>query len=215
EKNKHALKLSDNLIRYTIKKMIGYDSKFIKDEDKDHLTISFRRYYDEVLPTSIKKQITYPYFIKRCSAMGLTKPTQTAKTKRRIAAILRSKNKEKDDSEYLLIQQLSKINEKVQLGRLLNHHKYEFGEIVELDACSEAWIKHLNDFHIYLAVDSGTKKILSLYAEKEETTLGYMKLLEQLFARYGYPIGLKTDRRTTFFAKQENNTPMAKWLNSK
>ncbi|MCT4470056.1 hypothetical protein, partial [Mycoplasma sp. HS2188] len=44
---------------------------------------------------------------------------------------------------------------------------------------------------------------------------GYMKLLEQLFARYGYPIGLKTDRRTTFFAKQENNTPMAKWLNSK
>ncbi|MCR8966248.1 hypothetical protein [Mycoplasma zalophidermidis] len=42
-----------------------------------------------------------------------------------------------------------------------------------------------------------------------------MKLLEQLFARYGYPIGLKTDRRTTFFAKQENNTPMAQWLKSK
>ncbi|MCR8966249.1 hypothetical protein [Mycoplasma zalophidermidis] len=56
----------------------------------------------------------------------------------------------------------------MQLGRAINEQKYEFGEIVELDVCDEAWIKNLYDFHIYLAVDAGTKKILSLHAKNKK-----------------------------------------------
>lgn len=90
---------------------------------------------------------------------------------------------------------------------------WAFGEIVELDACQHRWINN-NKYFIYHAVDAQTGMILAIHVEKEETTIGYYKLLDKMLSKYGIPSIIKTDRRKTFWGNESTQTLMQESLNA-
>ncbi|VDR42254.1 hypothetical protein [Mycoplasmopsis caviae] len=53
--------------------------------------------------------------------------------------------------------------------------------------------------------------LVSIYAEKEETTIGYMKLFELLYRAFGIPMSVRTDKRTCFSYKR-NDTELARQI---
>ncbi|WP_027120368.1 hypothetical protein [Mycoplasmopsis lipofaciens] len=66
-----------------------------------------------------------------------------------------------------------------------------------------------------MAVDASTSRILSLHIEKEETNLGYMKLLEDMFKTYGKTKTIRSDKRKTFWRSDLTDTPLKQSLNAK
>ncbi|BAC44330.1 transposase for IS1202-like insertion sequence element [Malacoplasma penetrans HF-2] len=79
-------------------------------------------------------------------------------------------------------------------------HNYDFGHIVEVDACVSVWIG-IKKYYIYHAIDAGTGKFLGFWMDDEETNFGYCKLLKQVLEKYGAPNIIKTDRRKTFWSE--------------
>lgn len=79
-------------------------------------------------------------------------------------------------------------------------HNYDFGYIVEVDACVNVWIG-TKKYYIYHAIDAGTGKLLGFWIDDEETNYGYCMLLKQVFETYGAPNIIKTDRRKTFWTE--------------
>lgn len=79
---------------------------------------------------------------------------------------------------------------------------FGFGQEVQMDACEKKWFGNIVTY-LHLAVDKGTKKVLSGWFEYEEITRGYFVLLFNMIINYGIPKQIKTDNRTTF-SNQEN-----------
>ncbi|EGZ31301.1 hypothetical protein [Malacoplasma iowae] len=91
-------------------------------------------------------------------------------------------------------------------------HDCEFGEIVKIDAFVHKWLNN-EKYFIYYAVDTGTVMLLATTIEKEETNVGYTKLLKNLFKTHGYLGLIKTDKRTTFWS-HNSKTNMTQCLNN-
>ena len=79
---------------------------------------------------------------------------------------------------------------------------FGFGQEVQMDACEKIWFGGVVSY-LHLAVDKGTKKVLSGWFEYEELTRGYFVLLFNMIINHGIPKRIKTDNRN-FFSKQEN-----------
>lgn len=79
---------------------------------------------------------------------------------------------------------------------------FGFGQEVQMDACEKMWFGNTVS-HLHLAVDKGTKKVLSGWFEYEELTRGYFFLLYNMIINYGIPKRIKTDNRNSF-SNQEN-----------
>lgn len=54
--------------------------------------------------------------------------------------------------------------------------------------------------------------LLAIHIEKEETTLGYYKLLRKLFVSYGKPTVIRTDKRRSFWSGETTQTLLEKTL---
>ncbi|WLP85461.1 hypothetical protein [Mycoplasma seminis] len=90
-----------------------------------------------------------------------------------------------------------------------------FGEVIEIDAQCEPYLINHEPIYLYHAIDAATGILLAVWYEKQETTLGYQRLLEIVFKNYGYPKFIYTDKRRTFWGSENTQTAFEKILNSK
>lgn len=72
-----------------------------------------------------------------------------------------------------------------------------FGEMVQMDASEHEWIKD-NIWHLHLAVDDASGKVLGAYFDYQETLNGYYNIFYQILVNYGIPAMFYTDKRTVF-----------------
>ncbi|UUD34883.1 hypothetical protein NPA07_03670 [Mycoplasmopsis caviae] len=137
---------------------------------------------------------------------GYVKPTQHKKTRRNVRNYLIALTKTEDKNInkkqlYIKIKSIDNMENVKRLPRTMNSVKFEFGEQVQADACYEAWIKELDNFHIYTIVETSSKMLVSIYAEKEETTIGYMKLLNFFIGLLGFQCLLEQIKERAFLTK--------------
>lgn len=62
----------------------------------------------------------------------------------------------------------------------------DFGQVIENDACEDIFFKSKENCHIYHAIDVAVKRLLAIHSKKEETTLGYQKLLTNFLQNMVY-----------------------------
>lgn len=130
-------------------------------------------------------------------------PVAYKSTKRNIRKKIKQLNKKEVSKEIIKINKLTILKEnKPYIGKSLS-----FGTVVELDTCQHQWVNK-EKFHIYHAIDAQTGMLLAVHIEKEETTLGYYKLLRKLFSKYGKCQLIKTDKRRTFWGTTDTQTLM-------
>ena len=72
-----------------------------------------------------------------------------------------------------------------------------FGELVQIDASIHQWFGN-ETYALHAAIDDATGTVLAAYFDKEETTYGYYKMMEQILFNYGIPKCLYSDNRTVF-----------------
>lgn len=75
--------------------------------------------------------------------------------------------------------------------------KETFGELLQIDASIHKWFGNSTSA-LHAAIDDASGTVLAAYFDKEETTFGYYKMLEQILVNYGIPKCLYSDNRTTF-----------------
>lgn len=78
-----------------------------------------------------------------------------------------------------------------------------FGELVQMDASSYKWFGE-EVYHLHLAIDDATGKILGGYFDEQETLNGYYQVLYQILTKHGIPAKFLTDARTVFEYKKKN-----------
>ena len=77
------------------------------------------------------------------------------------------------------------------------------GEMIQMDASSYEWVKGCV-WHLHVAIDDATGKIVGAYFDDQETLKGYYHVLEQILTNHGIPYMFYTDRRTVFEYKRKN-----------
>ena len=77
-----------------------------------------------------------------------------------------------------------------------------FGEMVQMDASEKEWIKGVV-WHLHLAIDDATGRVLGAYFDTQETLNGYYHVLAQILTNYGIPALFYTDKRTVFEYKRK------------
>lgn len=111
-------------------------------------------------------------------------------------------NKEKIETDKIELFESRQIAfEKAHTRKSSN--MYGFGQEVQMDACEKMWFGGIVTY-LHLAVDKGTKKVLSGWFEYEELTRGYFVLLFNILINYGIPKRIKTDNRNSFSSKNNN-----------
>ncbi len=78
-----------------------------------------------------------------------------------------------------------------------------FGEMIQMDASSFEWVPG-EIWHLHLAVDDSTSKVVGAYFDTQETLKGYYNVFHQILTDYGIPAMFYTDRRTVFEYKRKN-----------
>lgn len=79
-----------------------------------------------------------------------------------------------------------------------------FGELEQMDATPYEWIPG-QIWHLHLAIDDATGRIVGGWFDMQETLNGYYHVLHQILTTYGIPYKFFTDRRTVFTYKKKNS----------
>ncbi len=130
-------------------------------------------------------------------------PKATRKTKKNMNKLLKQKlDKAKTAKVANQIKESISIIESNQAHPRRPRSKY-FGEMIQMDASSFEWIPG-QIWHLHLAVDDSTSKIVGAYFDTQETLKGYYNVFSQILMTYGIPAMFYTDRRTVFEYKRKN-----------
>lgn len=134
-------------------------------------------------------------------------PWANKKTKKTYNKILKARLKKKDlpREEENRITEIVNLNEKVYFRKPRPEHE---GEIGETDACKDYWLGSQQS-HLHAVYDPANRTVTAAWLEKEETTHGYYKLLEQLLAKQRVPLLFKGDCRSTFVINKKNAGALA------
>jgi len=94
------------------------------------------------------------------------------------------------------------IIKKIELSdRESSHPRRErckyLGEMIQMDASEYNWVGNVK-WHLHLAIDDASGKVVGAFFDYQETLNGYYHVLHQIIDRYGIPAMLYTDRRTVF-----------------
>lgn len=74
-----------------------------------------------------------------------------------------------------------------------------FGELIQLDGSHHDWFEgRAPQCCLYVLIDDATSKLVGLYFEKTETSLGYFKVVKAYVQRYGRPLAFYSDRHGIF-----------------
>ena len=79
-----------------------------------------------------------------------------------------------------------------------------FGELEQMDATPYEWVPGLI-WHLHLAIDDATGRIVGGWFDTQETLSGYYHVFHQILTTYGIPYKFFTDRRTVFTYKKKNS----------
>ena len=82
-----------------------------------------------------------------------------------------------------------------------------FGELEQMDATPYEWIPG-QVWHLHLAIDDATGRIVGGWFDTQETLDGYYHVFYQILTQYGIPYKFFTDRRTIFTYKKKNSPSM-------
>ncbi|WP_426461398.1 hypothetical protein [Mycoplasma hafezii] len=160
----------------------------------DRLNLSERQFYSK------------SHFKKLLRKNGFANSFSHKKTKRYAKKLLQNKLKQevskltKTEINRLtkIIEHINQTDEKIEKRQYLNiKENRKFGEFIELDACIEVFWNN-ETVSLFHAVDSATGKLLAIHCEKTETAIGYQRLLDKVFKKYGFPQNISTDRRRNF-----------------
>ncbi len=81
------------------------------------------------------------------------------------------------------------------------HRKECEGEMLQIDASPYAWFQWAGNnerYSLHGAIDDATNKVVALFIAKNECSYGYYSILEQVFATYGLPQYIYSDRSSIF-----------------
>ena len=79
-----------------------------------------------------------------------------------------------------------------------------FGELEQMDATPYEWIPG-QIWHLHLAIDDATGRIVGGWFDTQETLNGYYHVFHQILTTYGIPYKFFTDRRTVFTYKKKSS----------
>lgn len=80
-----------------------------------------------------------------------------------------------------------------------------FGELVQIDGSHHDWFEgRAPKCCLLVFVDDATSKILGLCFFEQETTLGYMKVIQQHLESYGRPMAYYSDKHSIFRTTREH-----------
>ena len=79
-----------------------------------------------------------------------------------------------------------------------------FGELEQMDATPYEWVPG-QIWHLHLAIDDATGRIVGGWFDMQETLNGYYHVFYQILTTYGIPYKFFTDRRTIFTYKKKNS----------
>lgn len=209
-------KIKDQKISKSIvNKYIEINNKITNFRKDSYFILMHKDFYNSYIKKELN--VSYSYVNKLLNKNYLITKNTKSKTIRFLKKQLKQKNDLKTDSKTKsLIEKF-----KCKYLDLVEHnnskiipyakYNYDFRQIVEIDACVHNWLNK-DKFFIYHAIDAGTKKLLAISIDKEETNVGYAKLLNNLFKNYELPKKIKTDKRLTFWSK-DSKTNMTYCLN--
>lgn len=136
----------------------------------------------------------------------IASPFANSKTRISYNKQLKAKLKKVNDKgEAEQIKAIISLNEKVYFRRPRPEHA---GMVSEIDACKDYWLGPTQS-HLHAAYDPATKTINALWLEKEETTHGYYKILEQLINKKQVPMLFKGDCRSSFVINKKDAGALA------
>lgn len=84
---------------------------------------------------------------------------------------------------------------------------YHYGERLETDACEWDWFGDGNKYKAHVVYCRGYMAPISIWFEKQETTVGYLNAFSQVFENFGTPKQIISDRRGTFVNNKVKGTP--------
>lgn len=118
-------------------------------------------------------------------------------TKKRIKKRLREElkkatSKSKSNEIKLKLEELDRKDVHPRRERC----KY-FGEMIQMDASEYHWINGVK-WHLHVAIDDATSRVVGAYFDTQETLNGYYHVFSQILTNYGVPAMFYTDRRTVF-----------------
>lgn len=129
-------------------------------------------------------------------------PRVTKAKKKRIAKELRQKqNTAKTQKEKEQIQRNIVAVEDAHTRRPRCAY---FGELEQMDATPYEWVPG-QIWHLHLAIDDATGRIVGGWFDTQETLNGYYHVFNQILTTYGIPYKFFTDRRTVFTYKKKNS----------
>ena len=80
-----------------------------------------------------------------------------------------------------------------------------FGELVQIDGSHHDWFEGRSAKCCLLVfIDDSTSKLVGLRFEESETTLGYMRLMQEYIYKYGRPIAFYNDKHSIFKTTREH-----------
>ena len=82
-----------------------------------------------------------------------------------------------------------------------------FGELEQMDATPYEWVPG-EIWHLHLAVDDATGRIVGAWFDTQETLHAYYHVFYQILNNYGIPYKFLTDKRTVFTYKKKDSPSM-------
>ena len=108
----------------------------------------------------------------------------------------------------LMLQEAGLVKKRRKRGvhRRERERKASFGEMLQLDGSTHAWLRLLPELKLTLLqiVDDATSRLLYAQLEEGETTMGVLRALHSVVTEEGVPASLYTDRASWAF-----ETPLA------
>lgn len=168
-----------------------------------------RKYYDanfthytELLESHENISVSVGTVASILESEYILSPKVTKAKKKRITEELRKKQdaaktkKEKDEIQRNIVA--------VEDAHTRRPRCAYFGELEQMDATPYEWVPG-QIWHLHLAIDDATGRIVGGWFDTQETLNGYYHVFSQILTTYGIPYKFFTDRRTVFTYKKKNS----------
>ena len=156
----------------------------IRDRFDNNYTPGLAEFYSRLNP-KVSKEHFRKLSIENNIVFRRTQKKTIKKMKAKLRALKKSEN---------VSNEITQLEQDIEKMTVYKGKTGAPGFRVEIDGCFDTWING-EKYCLLLGVDSFTGMILAMHMEKEETNLGYFNLLSKLFARWGKPAEIRSDRR--------------------
>jgi len=147
--------------------------------------------------------ISYSSVKKIFNERNIVTPKTQKRTMRQIKKKLEGKvatSSTVSKRDLLTLQNIGEV-EPLKAHPSRSRKKY-FGELLQMDASEDYWFG-TNKYHLHIAIDDSTGRIVGAYFDVQETLNGYYQVLSQVLYTYGIPYKILTDNRTVFEYKRK------------